>query len=47
VSRIDFTIFHLDFIGNRLLIAVIAIFHVYLSQAGAGYVIDKGWAEEP
>ena len=29
----DFPIFHLDFLGNRLLIAVIAIFHVYLSHA--------------
>ncbi len=29
----DFPIFHLDFLGNRLLIALIAILHVYMSHA--------------
>lgn len=29
----DFPIFHLDFLGNRLLIAIIAVFHVYMSHA--------------
>lgn len=29
----DFPIFHLDFFGNRLLIAVIAIVHVYINHA--------------
>ena len=35
----DFPIFHLDFMGNRMLIAVIAILHVIINHALAvGFV---------
>jgi hypothetical protein len=32
-ARMDFPIFHLDFFGNRLLIAVIASLHVLINHA--------------
>ena len=32
-TRMDFPIFHLDFFGNRLLIAVIASLHVLINHA--------------
>jgi hypothetical protein len=31
----DFPVFHLDFLGNRMLIAVIAITHVVMSHTMA------------
>jgi len=33
VNSMDFPLYHLDFFGNRLLIAVIAITHVYINHA--------------
>ena len=29
----DFPVFHLDFLGNRMLIAVIAVLHVWINHA--------------
>ncbi len=48
----DFPLFHLDFLGNRLLIAIIAIVHVYMSHALAVGMVPlvtlmewKGWRD--
>jgi len=34
-GSMDFPVFHLDFLGNRLLIAVIAVLHVFINHAAA------------
>lgn len=42
----DFPLFHLDFLGNRLLIAIIAITHVVISHALAvGGILLIAWME--
>ncbi|RYZ75977.1 MAG: cytochrome c, partial [Proteobacteria bacterium] len=42
----DFPLFHLDFLGNRLLIAMIAITHVVISHALAvGGIPLIAWME--
>ncbi|MGQ8335095.1 c-type cytochrome [Sunxiuqinia sp. A32] len=43
---LDFPIFHLDFMGNRMLIAVIAILHVIINHALAvGFIPLVTWIE--
>jgi len=32
-ASMDFPVFHLDFLGNRMLIAVIAVFHVFINHS--------------
>ena len=43
----DFPLFHLDLIGNRLLIAIIATLHVIISHSlGVGGIAIVAWMEK-